>query len=172
MSETETVNIIDKEKYDSIVAMLISSDKESHTLALVMLNEMSQSKENLAAILLLKKAGENSITEEEWTENAKDLMSTLEVYKIEAATRLHYQRIYDIIIAEEVDRRQVEFYMNQFVGTWFVSDMKDRGYNMIESMEVIFKWTDEDTGNTKEEVSEQPADEGTSSGESDEKSNS
>jgi hypothetical protein len=129
------------EKYQNIIKMLRSPDKESQVVGLTIIDELKFD-ENITQILLMMKHSEASLNT--WEEHAPKIhkkVLKLHDKKIigDINRQLTYKQILSAISKLKVKPEAFEFYMQDF-SNYLLDQVRSMGYDFIESMDINIKY--------------------------------
>ncbi len=133
----ETETLISFEKFESMLKMVQSTDKESQGLGLSIL-EQQDYENNLVAILFATKF--SSFDESFWKENAPNARAHLRAIKnVNLQKILTFKAIFDLLVQQKVNPEQMEFFMH-FFNKDMLDSMHARGYTFVTDIKTTLKW--------------------------------
>jgi hypothetical protein len=128
---------ITKEKYESILAMVQSKDRENWTVAFEILDQVKLNKKNVIPVLLLLKNGlvPDHYLEEAYADFYKRIKRLLNKSNVSSPT---FKEMFDVACKKKVPEESMQLYVECFTGE-FISKLHLLGYDFIEGMDIKFK---------------------------------
>jgi hypothetical protein len=141
---------LNRDSYASVLSMINSPDEENMVLGLSIVEETNQQK-GLVYILMLKKVAQCKL--QNWVTHAPKTCQWLRSIDASTETVLTYKKLLEIIIKNNVDQEQMQFYLDEF-GAHLQKHITEMGYGLMDKLEVkvIFKNQDEQNRNISESL--------------------
>jgi len=129
------------EKYQNIINMLQSPDKENQNVGLAIIDELKFN-DNITKILLMLK--HSTAGHKAWEEHAPKVWEKLNILQADGVIgdierHLTYKQVLSSITMLKVKPEEFEFYMQDF-SNYLLHQIKSMGYDFIESMDIQLKY--------------------------------
>jgi hypothetical protein len=129
----EEINI-DKERFDSLLKMLRSTD-EDVVMAMSVLNNVDV-KHNFTKIILLIRLSD--LKEDVWKNYCRKVMSWLSANNLE---KFSWQKMFDFILKKKAPAEDLQFFLDVFAESLFKS-ISNVGYEFLNNVEIKLKYKD------------------------------